>query len=289
LRAFPRLPFQLDTDQISKVYRALKVRASIDPDKPGEPQDGHLERLPGYENVQCRLSFIPVIRGEKIVIRLFDQSNRPCKLRDLGLAEQNIDQLRNILICQKGLLLLTGPTGSGKTTTIYSALNELLEQNKDGLSISAVEDPVEVEIAGVAQSQVNRQKGFDYAQALRAVLRQDPQVIMIGEIRDAETAQIAVRAALTGHLVLSTIHATSTSAAFLRLMSLNIEPFLITSSVVGVLGQRLIRENCEKCKIKYEPRTELLDKYKLPKQHAYYKGHGCGLCDYGYTKRFALS
>jgi general secretion pathway protein E len=256
------------------------------------PQEGHASTGPELNNVELRISVFPTVRGEKIVVRLFDARNRSFDLGGLGLDEATHRTMVRLLGRPSGMILLTGPTGSGKSTAIYAALTHLVEQAGPAISISTVEDPVEYNLPLISQTQINPLKEFTYAKALRSLMRQDPQVIMVGEIRDPETAAVAVQAGLTGHLVISTIHSGSTAGVFARLINMDIEPFLLASSVTGVLGLRLIRCNCVGCRAPYQPDPVML---KLMPREAvdeamFRKGQGCSQCfGTGFGSRSALS
>src|SRR3984957_10340891 len=243
------LPLEL----MEKIVGRFKVLANLVTYQAGLPQEGHVPADPELGGVEQRISIFPTVRGEKIVVRIFDPSNRSFDLGSLGFDDDVLQQFVGLINKPTGLILLTGPTGSGKTTAIYSAIYSLVRRSGVAISIATVEDPVEFNLPMVAQAQVNLAQEFTYPRALRSLMRQDPQVIMVGEIRDPETAAIAVQAGLTGHLVISTIHSGSTAGVFARLINMNIEPFLLSSSVTGVLGVRLIRKNCSFCADPYEP------------------------------------
>jgi type II secretory ATPase GspE/PulE/Tfp pilus assembly ATPase PilB-like protein len=232
------------------------------------------------------------VRGEKIVIRIFDPSNRSFDLGTLGFEEETLQILTKLLARPSGLILFTGPTGSGKTTTIYAALYHLVQRSGPTISISTVEDPVEFNLPMISQAQINPHKEFSYPVALRSLMRQDPQVIMVGEIRDAETAAIAVQAGLTGHLVISTIHSGSTAGVFARLINMEIEPFLLASSISGVVGLRLVRKNCAFCAEPYQPEPSMLR--TVPREDledaSFRKGVGCKECSFtGFSGRYAIT
>ena len=221
------LPLEL----MEKVSGRLKVMANLISYQNDLPQEGHAPASPDIGGVELRISVFPTVRGEKIVVRIFDPSNRTFDLGALGFDGETLRVFMNLIQKPNGLILLTGPTGSGKTTAIYSALYQLVQKHGPTISISTVEDPVEFHLPMISQAQVNRAKEFTYPIALRSLMRQDPQVIMIGEIRDPETAGIAVQAGLTGHLVISTIHSGNTAGVFARLINMDLEPFLLASSV----------------------------------------------------------
>jgi type II secretory ATPase GspE/PulE/Tfp pilus assembly ATPase PilB-like protein len=222
----------------------------------------------------------PTVRGEKIVARLFDPKTRSFELDELGFEKETLAAFKKLLARPSGLLLLTGPTGSGKTTAIYSALSHILARMGPSVSISTIEDPVEFNLPMVSQGQINLMKEFTYPVALRALLRQDPQVIVVGEIRDPETASIALQAGLTGHLVISTIHSASSAGVFARLINMDIEPFLLASSVIGVLSLRLIRRNCLHCQQPYRPEAACLRCLTPEELEAaqFRRGPGCAEC-----------
>ena len=248
----------LPLDLMEKISGRLKVMANLVTYQSDLPQEGHAPANPELGGVELRISVFPTVRGEKIVIRIFDPSNRSFDLGSLGFEEETVQALIKLLARPSGLILLTGPTGSGKTTAIYSALYHLVQRAGPTMSISTVEDPVEFHLPMISQAQVNLAKDFTYPLALRSLMRQDPQVIMVGEIRDPETAAIAVQAGLTGHLVISTMHSGSTAGVFARLINMEIEPFLLSSSIIGVLGLRLIRKTCTFCAQPYQPEPGLL-------------------------------
>lgn len=270
------LPLEL----MDKISGRFKVLANLITYQTGLPQEGHAPADPELGGVEQRISIFPTTRGEKIVVRIFDPSNRSFDMAALGFDDDTLASFIKLLTKPSGLILLTGPTGSGKTTAIYSALYHLVQRSGPAISIATVEDPVEFSLPMIAQAQVNLAQDFTYPKALRSLMRQDPQVIMVGEIRDPETAAIAVQAGLTGHLVISTIHSGSTAGVFARMINMEIEPFLLSSSITGVLGVRLIRRNCTYCSQPYEPEESLL---KLIPQEAienaqFRKGAGCDQC-----------
>jgi type II secretory ATPase GspE/PulE/Tfp pilus assembly ATPase PilB-like protein len=282
----------LPLDLMDKVSGRLKVMANLISYQNDLPQEGHAPANPELGGVELRISVFPTVRGEKIVIRIFDPSNRSFDLGSLGFEEETLQTLVKLLARPSGLLLLTGPTGSGKTTAIYAALYHLVQRSGPTISISTVEDPVEFNLPMVSQAQIHPVKEFTYPVALRSLMRQDPQVIMVGEIRDPETAAIAVQAGLTGHLVITTIHSGSTAGVFARLINMSIEPFLLSSSVIGVLGLRLIRKNCTFCAQPYQPEPSLL-KLVPPEDvenATFRKGVGCREClDTGFSGRTAVT
>ncbi len=282
----------LPLDLMDRISGRLKVMADLISYETDLPQEGRAPADPSLGGVELRISVFPTVRGEKIVVRIFDPRNRSFELSGLGFDDYSMDLFVKLLARPSGLLLLTGPTGSGKTTAMYSALYHLVQKNGPGISISTVEDPVEFNLPMISQAQVNRAKEFTYPVALRSLMRQDPEVIMIGEIRDSETAAIAVQAGLTGHLVISTIHSGSTAGVFARLINMEIEPFLLSSSIVGVMGLRLIRTNCPHCATPYEPDEAI--RRTLPPEVLNFanfrRGRGCVAChETGYGGRSSLT
>jgi general secretion pathway protein E len=225
----------------------LKIMAELDIAERRMPQDGRISLRIGTRAVDVRVSTIPSAHGERAVLRLLDKSEGRLSLESLGMQGEVLRQFEQLVTQPHGIVLVTGPTGSGKTTTLYAALQRL---DAGRNNIMTVEDPIEYELAGVGQTQVNPKIELDFAKALRAILRQDPDIIMIGEIRDFETAQIAIQASLTGHLVLATLHTNDASSAVTRLTDMGVEPFLLSSSLLGVLAQRLLRKLCPRCKLK---------------------------------------
>lgn len=282
------LPLEL----MEKISGRFKVMANLVSYQSGLPQEGHASAGQELGGVELRISVFPTVRGEKIVVRLFDPSNRSFDLGTLGFDDETQKNFIKLLARPSGLLLLTGPTGSGKTTAIYSALYHITQRSGVTMSISTVEDPVEFNLPMISQAQINPSQEFTYPKALRSLMRQDPQVIMVGEIRDPETATIAVQAGLTGHLVISTIHSGIAAGVFARLINMDIEPFLLASSIIGVLGIRLIRKNCTYCTQSYEPEGSLL---KLVPQEAlstanFRRGAGCNEClQTGFHGRTAIT
>lgn len=258
----------------------LKVMARLDITEKRKPQDGRLKiKIPNKEPVDFRMSVLPTVSGEKVVLRILDKSNLRLDLRDLGFEEEELGIFIKALKQPQGLVLVTGPTGSGKTTTLYSALNELHDVSKN---ISTAEDPVEFNIEGINQVHVKPDIGFTFAEALRSFLRQDPDVILVGEIRDEETGEVAFEAASTGHLVLSTLHTNDATKTVDRLVNMGIPPFLVTSTVELILAQRLIQKNCESCKEVDRVTPEVLLELGVPEDeiHSFscMKGIGCAAC-----------
>jgi type II secretory ATPase GspE/PulE/Tfp pilus assembly ATPase PilB-like protein len=282
----------LPLDLLDKISMRFKVMSNLVTYQAGMPQDGTTICGPELDNVQLRVSIFPTTRGEKIVMRLFDPRDRRFDLSTLGFDEATQRGLLRLLKRTSGLLLFTGPTGSGKTSTMYSALCYIMQRDGISMSISTVEDPVEFNLPMVSQTQINPAQEFTYAKALKSILRQDPQVVMVGEIRDAETAAIAVQAGLTGHLVISTIHSGVSAGAFTRLINMEIEPFMLASSVLGVMGLRLVRSNCPDCTEPYEPEPSLLKAMPeaLLPEAQFRKGAGCDHCNHtGFSGRLPVT
>lgn len=252
---------------MSSIISRIKILSSLRIDEHRIPQDGRIKINMAGNNISLRVSTLPVMDGEKVVMRLLDESSKALTLEDLGYKGQALVAIENSLKKPHGMLLVTGPTGSGKSTTLYSVLSTL---NTIGVNISTVEDPVEYRIQGVNQTQVSSKIGMTFASGLRALLRQDPDIIMVGEIRDGETAEIAVHAALTGHVVLSTLHTNDAAGCLPRLLDMEIEPFLIASTVNAVVGQRLVRKLCSHCIETYTPDEkvieEIIDDFNLRKE-----------------------
>jgi type II secretory ATPase GspE/PulE/Tfp pilus assembly ATPase PilB-like protein len=283
---------ELQLDLLDKISMRFKVMANLVTYQAGMPQDGSAAGGPELDGVQLRVSIFPTTRGEKIVVRLFDPRDRRFELTNLGFEDSTLEGLLRVLKRASGLLLFTGPTGSGKTSTMYSALCHIIQRDGTTVSLSTVEDPVEFNLPMVSQTQINPAQGFSYAVALRSLMRQDPQVILVGEIRDAETAAIAVQAGLTGHLVISTIHSGVSAGAFTRLINMEIEPFMLASSILGVMGLRLVRKNCPHCAQTYEPAPSQL--LVVPEGQLaganFQRGAGCEQCNQtGYQGRMPVS
>jgi type II secretory ATPase GspE/PulE/Tfp pilus assembly ATPase PilB-like protein len=270
----------LPLDLMEKISGRFKVMANLVSYQTGLPQEGHASGGPELNGVELRISVFPTTRGEKIVVRLFDPRNRSFDLSSLGLDDHTLKIYLKLLTRPSGLILLTGPTGSGKTTAIYSSLYTIVQRTGPAVSVSTVEDPVEFNLPMISQAQINPAQEFTYPKALRSLMRQDPQVIMIGEIRDPETANIAVQAGLTGHLVISTIHSGIAAGVFARLINMDIEPFLLASSIIGVLSIRLIRKNCPHCAQPYQPEPGLLKLVpsELIPTTQFLRGAGCEKC-----------
>ena len=281
-------PLRLKNALVSR----LKVMAGLDIAERRLTQDGRIKLKMGMGGeLDIRVSILPTLFGEKVVMRLLDKSNLQLDMSRLGFDPQNLKDFQEAIHKPYGMILITGPTGSGKSTTLYSALSEL---NKPDVNISTAEDPVEYNLVGINQVQVRDQIGLDFAACLRSFLRQDPDIIMVGEVRDLETAQIAIKAALTGHLVLSTLHTNDCPATVDRLINMGVEPFLLTSSINLILAQRLVRRICEQCKEPVQLRSELLinlgvDPADLGAGFPTFHGRGCSNCgNTGYRGRLAV-
>jgi general secretion pathway protein E len=261
-----------------EVLSRIKVLGKMDIAEKRLPQDGRATVTVGERIIDLRIASLPGSYGERIVLRLLDKSTRAYSLADVGMNEATQHRFREVIAFEHGLILLTGPTGSGKTTTLYAALQEINTRDRNVLTL---EDPIEYDIEGVSQTQINVKKGLTFASGLRNVLRQDPDIIMVGEIRDQETAVMAIQAALTGHLVFSTLHTNDAASAVTRLLDLGIEPYLVSSSLLAVLAQRLVRKVCSKCGV--EQILTDVERAQLGmngnSQHAQYRiGPGCPAC-----------
>ena len=254
----------------------IKVMAKLDIAEKRVPQDGRIPLRIGGREVDVRVSTLPTGNGERVVLRLLDKQAGALELTNLGMDGATLGRLRTVVASPHGIFLVTGPTGSGKTTTLYAAMGEL---NSDSVNVLTIENPIEYSIAGIGQTQVNEKAGMTFARGLRAILRQDPDVVMVGEIRDLETAQTAVQASLTGHLVMSTVHTNTAVGAVTRLVDMGVEPFLIASSVVGVLAQRLVRMLCPVCKTVAEP-SALERRFLGPdaEDSPIFRANGCDEC-----------
>ena len=276
----------LDKKVVSLIVSRIKVISNLDISEKRIPQDGRTQIKIAGEVLDIRVSILPTFYGERVVMRLLMQSSQIPEITELGFNSSLIEDVRKLLRASHGIILVTGPTGSGKTTSLHSFLREVEAPHKN---LITVEDPVEYKSDNIAQIQVNEKVGLTFAAALRSILRQDPDVIMIGEIRDEETAAIAVRAALTGHLVFSTLHTNSAAATISRLADMSVEPFLISSSLLGILAQRLVRVLCNECKEEDELAENFAADYDLPSHAKVYKSTGCKSCNYsGYAGRRSI-
>ena len=277
--------FTVPTELQSTVISRLKIMGGMNIAEHKIPQDGQaVVQLKGHE-VDLRISSLPTVYGEKIVLRLLDKSNRNLDKESLGIEGRDLELYNALLKNTGGVILLVGPTGSGKSTTLYAMIRDLA---RDEVNIVTLEDPVEYHIPGVSQCQINEKTGMTFASGLRAILRQDPDIISVGEIRDGETASIAMRAAITGHLVFSTLHTNDAVSAVYRLKDVGVEPWLVASALRGVVSQRLLRKVCPHCKKGYQPSAEELALLGMPEDShvTFYKGEGCPECHHsGYVGR----
>ncbi len=268
----------------------IKVMANLDIAERRLPQDGRIPLVVQGRSVDLRVSILPTMFGESVVLRVLDRSQVNLDIDRLGLRKRESDLFRQLIKKPNGIVIVTGPTGSGKTTTLYSALNEL---NTIDAKIITTEDPVEYDIDGLIQCQIRSEIGLTFAACLRSILRQDPDIVLVGEIRDLETAQIAVQASLTGHLVFSTLHTNDSPSSVARLLDLGVEPFLITATIEGIVGQRLVRTICTNCRAAFQPKEEMLMELQLlPEDVAgreFYMGRGCDYCNNtGYRGRMGI-
>jgi type IV pilus assembly protein PilB len=258
----------------------IKVMSNLDIAERRLPQDGRIELNVGGNPVDLRVSVLPTMFGESVVIRVLDRTTVSLDLTKVGLEASMLEQFRGLIHKPNGIVLVTGPTGAGKTTTLYSALNELNEITD---KLITTEDPVEYDIDGICQCPINHEIGLTFANALRSILRQDPDIILVGEIRDLETAQIAVQASLTGHMVFSTLHTNDAPSSITRLRDMGVEPFLITATLEGILAQRLVRKICEDCRTEFDPSPEMLMELNLRPADVvgkkFYFGRGCDRCN----------
>ena len=264
----------------SHLLSRLKVLGNLDIAEKRNPQDGRMSILLMGEKVNMRISTLPILYGEKVVIRLLGTSNPEdiMEIEALQMEEQSYKRFMNAMETPNGIVLVTGPTGSGKSTTVYSALKRLAKPN---VNIITVEDPVEKMLVGINQVQVNVKAGLTFATGLRSILRQDPDIVMIGEIRDNETAQIGAKAAITGHLVVATMHTNDAASAFMRMMDMEVEPYIVASAVVGVIAQRLVKKICPHCKEEYQPTEAELFEWEGDMPEKFYRGRGCPMCNNG--------
>lgn len=279
----------ISTNKYPAVISRLKIMSNLDIGEKRRPQDGRIQVANSSKSVDIRVSIMPMEFGEKLVLRLLDKTALKLDVEQLGFSQEQITIFKRCIQFPYGMILVTGPTGSGKTTTLYSALHAL---NTSDVNIMTVEDPIEYNLDGINQSQVKADIGFGFAQALRSFLRQDPNIIMLGEIRDQETADTAIRSALTGHLVFSTLHTNDSPSTIARLFDMNIEPFLIASSLRLIMAQRLLRKICPNCKKEVEKNDDILIEMKrlgLNSSDSIYEGEGCHQCyNTGYRGRTAI-
>ena len=271
-----------------EIVSRIKIMANLNVAEKRIPQDGKIPLKVGGKDYDVRVSVVPTVYGERTVLRLLDRSRGLLTLEELGFSQEDLPKVERLINKPHGIVLVTGPTGAGKSTTLYAMLLKIKNPKRNILTI---EDPVEYQIKGIGQIQVNPKVGLTFASGLRSILRQDPDVIMVGEIRDAETAEIAVQAALTGHLVLSTLHTNDAPSAVTRLADMGVEPFLIASTLEGVISQRLVRKICPHCKVAYKPEKRILEKLGLDPSgdYTFYKGKGCEHClGTGYRGRIGI-
>ena len=277
------LPYQ----SINSLISRIKIISDLDITENRMPQDGRIEKEIDGEKIDMRVSTIPTIHGEKAVIRLLKKENSIININKIGFNQDNLRIFKDLIKKQKGIILLTGPTGSGKSTTLFAALNKLKNDSKN---IITIEDPVEYRIPGINQIQLNKKINFDFPNALKSILRQDPDIIMVGEIRDKKTAAIAIRAALTGHLVLTTLHTNDAVSSIVRLIDMGIPSYLVAAAVKGVVAQRLVRRICENCKREYILNEEDQKFFShFSNQKKFYRGNKCERChQIGYKGRIAI-
>ena len=281
LRGIMSIPKQLQRSVIAR----LKVMGNMNTSERKIPQDGRAAFFLNHNEMDLRISTLPTIYGEKMVIRILDKSTQSKSKQSIGLDDNNLKRYSKLLLSTAGVILIAGPTGSGKSSTMSTMVKEL---NKEDVNIVTLEDPVEYNIDGVNQVQINEKTGMTFASGLRSILRQDPDIISVGEIRDGETADIAMRAAITGHLVMSTIHTSDSIATLDRLLDIGVEPYLTTSALKGVVAQRLVKKVCPSCKKAYTPTPDEFELIGMePKEGVqFYKGEGCPNCYHtGYLGR----
>lgn len=278
---------EVSASKVPSIVSRLKIMSKLDIAEKRLPQDGRIMIKVGGKEIDIRVSTLPTYFGERIVLRLLSKESILYSTKELGLLDEDYQKFENLIHTPHGIILVTGPTGSGKTTSLYASLSEI---NSEEINIITVEDPVEYQLDGISQVQVKSEIGLTFANTLRSILRQDPDVIMIGEIRDVETAEIAIQSALTGHLVFSTLHTNDSASSVTRLLDMGVEPFLVASSVIGVVAQRLVRKICPYCKVPYKPTAEELREIGLSHfDGELYKGMGCEHCmGTGYSGRTAI-
>lgn len=269
----------------ASINSRIKIMAGLNIAEKRLPQDGRFRVRIAAKDIDVRVSSLPTAFGERLVLRLLDKSSSVLALEDIGMKDDLLRRMEKMIASTHGVFLVTGPTGSGKTTTLYAALSRLDRKQKN---IITVEDPIEYQLSGVGQIQVNAKIDLTFANGLRSILRQDPDVIMVGEIRDQETAEIAIQSALTGHMVFSTLHTNDAAGGLTRLVEMGVEPFLAASSVVGILAQRLVRTICPHCRETYTPESSILERLNIDpgRGDTFYRGRGCEKCmDIGYRGR----
>jgi type IV pilus assembly protein PilB len=277
---------EINSAAMSNLTTRIKIMSGMDIAEKRIPQDGRIETKVDGRTIDLRVSNLPTVYGEKIVIRVLGGIGTVLSVDQLGMSEKNLEFFKSIIKTPNGIILVCGPTGSGKSTTLYSVLAEV---NDSTINTITVEDPVEYKLDGITQVQVNAKAGLTFAAGLRSILRQDPDIIMIGEIRDNETAQIAVKAAITGHVVLSTIHTNSAVGAVARLVDMDIEPYMVADSTVGVIAQRLVKKLCPHCKQKYTTPPDEMEYLGITEPMELYKAGGCKVCgNTGYKGRMGI-
>ncbi|AGA30538.1 GspE/PulE family protein [Singulisphaera acidiphila] len=275
---------------LGSIVSRIKIMGSMDIAEKRRPQDGRIKMHAAGKDIDLRVSVLPTSHGQSVVMRILDRENIKVGLRDLGFGEEDWKRFASMIKRPNGILLVTGPTGSGKTTTLYAALNEL---NRPDVKIITAEDPVEYYLPGVNQCEVRAKIGMTFARIIRAMLRQNPNILLVGEIRDEETANTAIQASLTGHLVFSTLHTNDAPSAVTRLIDIGVQPFLVASSVMAIMAQRLVRKVCPKCRVRYEPPAHVLQgiglKPEIAKKANFMKGKGCTHCNKsGYRGRMGI-
>ena len=284
-----RESFVFDLDIYNALSSRIKILGNLDISEKRKSQDGRFSMNIDGKSYDFRLSTAPVMFGESLVMRILDQQKILLKIDELGLEGKNLELFEDLLKTPYGIIFVTGPTGSGKTTTLYAALNEIKSiENK----MITIEDPIEYQLPLAQQIQINEKIDYGFADALRSILRQDPDIIMVGEVRDEETLNIAVQASLTGHLVFSTLHTNDAPSAITRMVQMNLEPYLISDSLVGIVAQRLVRKICPYCKKEYKPTKDIMQKIEkyLPKEYKFYTGEGCERCSFtGYSGRTMIN
>ena len=281
-----RIPKRLQLPLVSRI----KILARLDIAERRRTQDGRIKLTLGDKELDLRVSVVPTSHGQSVVMRILDKDNIRVNLTHLGFSERDYQRFHQLIRRPNGIILVTGPTGSGKTTSLYAALNEL---NTPTRKIITAEDPVEYYLPGINQCEIRHNIGLDFARVIRSMLRQAPNIILVGEMRDLETAQMGIQASLTGHLVFSTLHTNDAPGAITRLVDMGVPPYLVSSSVIGIMGQRLVRVNCQKCKKPYTPGDAELQETKITPEMAakatFMKGRGCGYCNgKGYRGRMAI-
>ncbi|HWL09239.1 MAG TPA: GspE/PulE family protein, partial [Planctomicrobium sp.] len=270
------------------IVTRLKIMSRLNIAEKRLPQDGRINMRVQGRDIDVRVSIIPMLHGEGVVLRLLDKQRMVFNLQGVGMPVETYNKFQKLIELPHGIILVTGPTGSGKTTTLYSALNEI---KSPSVKIITVEDPVEYQLAGISQIQVHSKIGLTFAAGLRSILRHDPDIVLIGEIRDGETATSAIQASLTGHLVFSTLHTNDAPGSFTRLVDMGVEPYLVSSTVEGILAQRLLRRLCPRCKIphKYQPEELSSDLPEIAGEHTLFAPGGCRDCrDTGYSGRTGI-